>query len=127
MKPLLAAYVRYCQLITGLPIDLVIIQILSLCITRYTVVSFEILNLRLLSRTEEVDRAAGGGRHVGRDEGREKEDGHGEEGVHLGALSLPSLSPANCHCHLAAALPATVRNQCGKFSLSLCDKKLLAM
>lgn len=41
-----------------------------------------------LCRPEEVNGETGSGQYVGGDEGREEEDGHGEEGVHPGALSL---------------------------------------
>lgn len=66
------------------------------------------------TRATEADREARSGRPAGRDEGGEEEDGHGEEGVHPGALSLSALSPAHHHFHPAAALPAAVRNQCGE-------------
>ncbi len=67
-----------------------------------------------LCRPEEVDGQAGGGRHAGRDEGGEEEDGHGEEGVHPGALSLSSIPPAHHNFHPAAALPAAVWDQCSE-------------
>lgn len=59
-------------------------------------------------RPEEANRQTGGGRHAGRDEGGEAEDGHGEEGVHTRTLSLFALPPAHYHRHPPAALPATV-------------------
>lgn len=66
-------------------------------------------------RPEEADGEAGGGQHVGRDEGGEEKDGHGEEGVHPGALSLPALPPTHHHLHPAAAVPAAVWDQCSGF------------
>lgn len=68
-------------------------------------------SLRPPRRPEEANGQAGGGRHAGGDEGGEEEDGHGEEGVHPGAVSLPTLPPAHHHLHPAAALPAAVRDQ----------------
>lgn len=62
-------------------------------------------------RLEEVDWQAGGGRHAGRDERGEEKDGHGEESVHPGALSLSPLSAAHHNFHPSAALPAAVWDQ----------------
>lgn len=67
-----------------------------------------------LPRSEAVDGQAGGGRHAGRDEGGEEEDGHGEKGVHPGALSLTSLPPTHRHRHRSAALPAALWDQCSE-------------
>lgn len=69
-------------------------------------------------RSAKADWAAGGRGHAGRDEGREEEDGHGEEGVHPGALSLSFVPPAHHHIHSAAALAATVRDQCREFGIT---------
>lgn len=64
-----------------------------------------------LCRPEEVDGKARSGQLAGGDEGGEEKDGHGEEGVHPGALSLFALPPAHHHFHPAAALPAAVWDQ----------------
>lgn len=68
-------------------------------------------------RPTEADWTAGGGGHAGRDEGGEEEDGHGEEGLHPGALSLSYVPPAHHHIHSAAALAATVRDQRREFRI----------
>lgn len=68
-------------------------------------------------RPAEADWTAGGGGHAGRDEGGEEEDGHGEEGVHPGALPLSDVPPAHHHLHSAAALAATVRDQRREFRI----------
>lgn len=65
-------------------------------------------------RSEEVDREAGCGRHAGRDEGGEAEDGDGEEGLHPGAPSFATLPPTNCHFHPFAALAAALWDQRGE-------------
>lgn len=69
-------------------------------------------------RSAEADGTAGGGRHVGRDERGEEEDGHGEEGVHPGALSLSYVPTAHHHIHPAAALAATVWDQRCEFRIA---------
>lgn len=62
-------------------------------------------------RPEEVDGEAGCGRHAGRDEGGEEEDGNGEEGLHPGALPLSGLPPTDGHFHPSAALAAALWDQ----------------
>lgn len=78
-------------------------------------------------RPAEADRTAGGGGNAGRDEGREEEDGHGEESVHPWALSLSYVPPAHHHIHPASALAATVRHQCCECCIPLNQKKNLCL
>lgn len=71
-------------------------------------------------RSEEVNREAGGWWHAGWDEGWKEEDGHGEESVHPGALSLSALPPATDDLHHAAAVAAALRDQCSECRYSHC-------